>query len=80
MQNLVASLIAHLSPQAHVQAASRADLDAIIERLQTQQADLLLRLKDQALGPRQRRMKTDLEVIRLQLKKARALQSDPSRH
>lgn len=75
MQKLVAGLFAQLSTSTHEQHSSCEDLNRIIDGLRRQQTELEQRLSNQSDAVERRRLKTALEVARLQQKKALALRT-----
>ena len=72
MQNMVASLLAPLSPRSR----EREALDEIIDRLERQQQTLEHCLTTETCDAERRHLKIRLEVGRLQLKKTLTLRTN----
>jgi len=80
MQKLVAGLLAPfdvISPHGH---AHSREIDKILNALKKKQDQLEQRLAHETRSASQRRLKIDLEVTRLQYKKAMAMRSDLQHH
>ena len=75
MQRLVASMLAQLAPEKHQTRANPKDLEEIIESLQRREDRLRERLSREETPTQRRHLITELEVAKLQHKKALSLRS-----